>query len=164
MGFIEALLEDIAEVSAAEMIDVATEKWGEVDYSFDEGAHSLYPQFINDLLYIAYFDKEVQLNGLEYYVLHCDRYLLRNTVNAFRKINDEYDADLLQQVLEMAEILSYYDSKIDFLSDEASCKLKLLETVMYFNLDYTNMWDLLEQYVEKGLYSYSLHTRNGFKN
>lgn len=163
MDFIEALLEEISDVSAAEIIDVAMEKWGEVEYDFGESRLG-YPDFITDLMYIAYLDKAVHISGLEYYILNCDKIMLQNTIHAFRKINDEEDANILEAISNMSEVRKFYAGKAKSLPESATGKIVLFETLMYFSLEQTNMWYLLEKYIERGIYSYSLLTKNGLKN
>jgi hypothetical protein len=164
VNFVDLLLENIALVSASEVIDTALDKWGSTRHGIDEENSLKYPQFINDLLHIADLDTSANFEGLVAFVCCCDKLGFANTIKAFRRIGDKRDADILEEIFHIPEVQGLYAGGRKALPDEVVERIIILGTEMYFHKPKAEMWDLLEDYLAKEMYNYTSHTKYGLKN
>ncbi|MDR2006478.1 MAG: hypothetical protein LBP78_04460 [Acidaminococcales bacterium] len=164
MNFVDLLLENIVAVSSADVINIVLDKWGRIRHGITEETAVNYPQFINDLLHIADFNNSACFEGLVSFVCYCDKLGMENTIKAFRNIKADKDADVLEEIFNIAEVQKLYASRSKALPDEAVERIVFLGAQMYFNQAETDVWELLEKYIDKEMYNYTLHIKNRLKN
>jgi hypothetical protein len=164
MNFVDILLENIAAISTADVINIVLDKWGTVRHGITEETAANYPQFINDLLHIADFNNSACFEGLVAFVCYCDRLGMENTVKAFRNIKDDKDAEILEEIFHLGEVQKIYAGAAKSLPDETVERIVFLGAGMYFNQPESDIWELLEKYIDKELYSYTLHIKTRLKN
>ncbi|MDR3348252.1 MAG: hypothetical protein LBO03_01375 [Acidaminococcales bacterium] len=164
MNFVDLLLENIVVISGADVINIVLDKWGKLRHGITEETAANYPQFINDLLHIADFNNSACFEGLISFVCYCDRLGMENTVKAFRNIKAYKDAEILEEIFNIAEVQRLYSGRAKTLPDEVVERIVFLGAAMYFNQAETEVWELLEQYVDKEMHSYTMHIKTRLKN
>ena len=164
MTFVDILLENISMLKANEIIHLVAEKWITTDHGITEEESLKYPQFMNDLLHIVDFDTALNHDSLAHFTIYCDELGFLNTIKALKNIKAKKEERILKNVFNMPEVQEIYKTGKKELSVEIMEKLLAFEGDMYISSESKKFWNLLESYVEKETYNYSLFTKNGIKN
>ena len=95
-----------------------------------------YPQYIQDIVYIIDYDTEIQMEGLESFVVY-NKEQHEKTITAMLNAGITQEAELLNKAI-----------KLDFESDYEDELEAISERIALYN-DYDGFWDLVRKYIEK---------------
>ena len=94
---------------------------------------------IQDASFLIAFDTELAMEGIFGFLENSVGQYAEQVIQAFRKIGDNQDADILTQICA--------------LSEEEEEKASQLESQLYLNTDF-DMWKLLYRYLDEKIESY----------
>jgi len=134
MNFVDKILDQIDSLSAYEVIYSIGKNI--YDDPLEEQLLSSYPQFMQDIFYIIYFDDGLSMGGiLSVLESEATRIYIPSIIISLYNIGAEHDAEILNQI--------YNKHKID-IDDES---IEILGDKLYLYND-VNIWIMLEKYVE----------------
>ena len=95
-----------------------------------------YPQYLQDIVYIIDYDTEIQMEGLESFVVY-NKEQHEKTITAMLNAGITQEAELLNKAI-----------KLDFESDYEDELEAISERIALYN-DYDGFWDLVRKYIVK---------------
>ena len=121
-----------------------------------------YPEFIQNAYFIIDFDVELTMEGIYGVLENSIVTYIPNIINAFQKIGDDKDADILKQIVELVSVESMREEKnqdleeyqitsfteCHELDDAVYEQIEELESEFYLKTDF-DMWSLLFQYLDE---------------
>jgi hypothetical protein len=133
MNLIDRTLEQLKVLNADEVIQTLGRIY---DEPIDRNSLSLYPQYIQDTIFLIDLDTELSMQGISGLLENSTGAFIPNMITALKNIRANNEADILHAVYERHKINSS-DEEIDVLSDKL---------YLYTGFD---IWPLLEAYVER---------------
>lgn len=133
MNFIDKAIANKENMSADDFLQAMADIYSEPDVW---NILNNYPQYIQDIVYIIDYDTEIQMEGLESFVIYKEEQH-EKIITAMLNVGITQEAELLNKAI-----------KLDFESDYED-KLEAISERIALNNDYDSFWDLVRKYIER---------------